>query len=310
MDINKIKINDFYKEYLEKFYIYLLTEKAFDKNSTEAYFFDVVRYFKYLQKENSKDIYNLKNINNYVNYLGKNNYSTNSILRNITAIKCLCKEYIKDKKIDDFTNLIESPKKGRSLPDVLSIQEVDNLLDIKLNNEFDYRNKAMMELLYATGLRVSELCNLDIIDVDTNLEVVRCLGKGKKERIVPIGDVANHWLKIYIENYRGILKARNNYIIKKKNDKDYLFLNNHGKGISRSGFFKILKTIAFDKGITKNISPHTLRHSFASHLLNNGADLRIIQEMLGHSDIATTGIYLHINNASLKKDYMDHHPRS
>ena len=146
--------------------------------------------------------------------------------------------------------------------------------------------------------------SITLNDVDTELEVVRCTGKGNKERIVPIGEIASKWIRIYKDNYRS------NLIKNKCNKNNYLFLNNHGKVISRSGFFKILKDIAYKKGINKTISSHTLRHSFASHMLNNGADLRSIQEMLGHADISTTGIYLHINNENLKKDYLEHHPRS
>lgn len=311
IDINKIKIKDYYKKYLNDFQNYLIIEKKFDINSNDSYMYDIIKYFKYLEKNNINDLYNVKIINNYINNLSKNNANTSSILRNITSIKCLCKEHIKENGGKNITDLIETPRKSVHLPDILSIEEVDKLLDIKLHNVFDYRNKAMLELMYASGLRVSELCNLDIKEVDTDLEIVRCIGKGNKERIVPIGEIASKWVALYKDNYRSILLKRQTKIKnKQKNTKNYLFLNNHGNVISRSGFFKIVKDIAIKKNINKNISPHTLRHSFASHMLNNGADLRIIQEMLGHADIGTTGIYLHINNENLKQDYLEHHPRS
>lgn len=304
IDIDKLKINDYYKNKLSHFQNYLMMVKKFDVNSNNSYMYDIIKYFKYLDKIKSNNIYDVDTINNYLTILSKSNINTSSILRNITSIKCLCKLNMKENNAKDITSLIETPKKGLHLPSVLTIEEVDNLLDIELHTAFDYRTKAMLELMYASGLRVSELVNLQLNDVDTELEVVRCTGKGNKERIVPIGEIASKWVRIYKDNYRS------NLIKNKCNKNNYLFLNNHGKVISRSGFFKILKDIVYKKGINKTISPHTLRHSFASHMLNNGADLRSIQEMLGHADISTTGIYLHINNENLKKDYLEHHPRS
>ncbi|MCI6002358.1 MAG: tyrosine recombinase [Tenericutes bacterium] len=304
IDIDKLEINDYYKNRLSHFQNYLMMVKKFDVNSNDSYMYDIIKYFKYLDKLNIRDLYNIDTINNYLTFLSKSNINTSSILRCITSIKCLCKLDIKENGGKDITSLIETPKKGLHLPSVLTIEEVDNLLNIDFRSAYDYRTKAMLELMYATGLRVSELVNLELNDVDTELEIVRCTGKGNKERIVPIGDVASKWVRIYRDNYRPSL------IKNKGNKNNYLFLNNHGKAISRSGFFKILRDIAYKKGINKTISPHTLRHSFASHMLNNGADLRSIQEMLGHADISTTGIYLHINNENLKKDYLEHHPRS
>ena len=175
------------------------------------------------------------------------------------------------------------------------------LLNIELKDEFSYRNKAMLELMYATGLRVSELINLTINNIDLEENIVRCIGKGNKERIVPIGQTAIKYLKIYIDNYRDKLKKRTLC--------DKLFLNNHGKQMTRQGFFKIIKKIAEEKNIKKPISPHVLRHSFATHLLNNGADLRSIQTMLGHTNLSTTQIYTNINNETLKENYELYHPR-
>ena len=158
----------------------------------------------------------------------------------------------------------------------------------------------MLELLYATGLRVSELINLKLQDIDFSQDIIRTFGKGSKERIIPIGDYAKEYLEKYIYEYRSsMLKRENN---------EYIFLNNHGKQMTRQGFFKIIKKIAKEKGINKELSPHTLRHSFASHLLKYGADLRTIQELLGHSDISTTQIYTHITNEELKQNYNEFHP--
>ena len=193
---------------------------------------------------------------------------------------------------------IELPKTKKSLPKVLTIEEVDKLLDITLKDAYSYRNKAMLELMYATGLRVSELVNLKIHDIDFINETVRTMGKGNKERIIPMGEIAIHYLKLYLEIYRSQLL--------KKDYTDDLLLNNHGKCMTRQGFFKILKKLAKEKDIKTSFSPHTLRHSFATHLLENGADLRSIQELLGHSSISTTGIYTHVSNEELKENYKYH----
>ena len=190
-------------------------------------------------------------------------------------------------------------KLSKKLPSVLTIDDINNILDIKIKNNFDIRNKAMLEIIYATGLRVSELVNLKIYDIDINEALVRTMGKGSKERIIPIGEYA-------IEAIKNYLKVRGSFL--KKEINDYLFLNNHGKKMTRQGFFKILKKIAKEKNIKKEISPHTLRHSFATHMINNGADLKTIQELLGHSDISTTQIYTHISTEKLKETFKSFHP--
>ena len=190
----------------------------------------------------------------------------------------------------------------KKLPNYLTIEEVDKLLDIKLDNPFDYRNKAMIELSYATGLRVSELVTLKLVNIDLENTIVKILGKGSKERIVPFNDIALKYLKLYLDNYRQ-------EILKNK-DSEYVFVNYQGGSLSRQSYFKFIKNEAQKKGIKKNISPHVLRHSFATHLLNNGADLRIIQELLGHSDLKTTEIYAHLANEKIKKDYEIYHPHS
>ena len=195
-----------------------------------------------------------------------------------------------------------SRKIEKKLPNYLSIEEVNNLLDIKLTKPIDYRNKAMLELMYATGLRVSELVNLTLNDIDLENDIVRTIGKGNKERIIPIGDYAKEALLIYLNNYRNsMLKG---YIC------DKVFLNNHGRELTRQGFFKILKARLKEVNINKDVSPHTLRHSFATHLLNNGADLRSIQEMLGHYNLSTTQIYTHVAKDKLKKEYDMCHPHN
>ena len=188
----------------------------------------------------------------------------------------------------------------KKAPEILTIEEVDKLLDIPLKTKYDYRNKAMLEILYGSGLRISELINLTTRDVDFENAVIRCLGKGSKERIVPINDYIIHYLKLYLDK-------RNLFLIKGQND--YLFLNNHGKQMTRQGFLKNLQKILKEKNITKHVTPHTLRHSFATHILSGGADLRSIQLLLGHSDISTTKIYTHISHEKVRDDYKQFHPR-
>ena len=193
---------------------------------------------------------------------------------------------------------IKHPKLSKKLPEYLTGEEINKLFDIRLTKPIDYRNKAMLEVLYATGTRISELINLELNQIDFDECIIRVTGKGKKDRIIPIGDTAMDALKNYILNYRIFLV--------KTNDNNYVFLNKNGNKISRQGFFKILKGLAFDAGIKKDISPHTIRHSFATNLLNNGADLRIIQELLGHENLQTTEIYSHLTNKKIEDDYQNH----
>ena len=193
---------------------------------------------------------------------------------------------------------IKHPKLSKKLPEYLTSEEINKLFDIRLTKPIDYRNKAMLEVLYATGTRISELINLELNQIDFDECIIRVTGKGKKDRIIPIGDTAMDALKNYILNYRIFLV--------KTNDNNYVFLNKNGSKISRQGFFKILKGLAFDAGIKKDISPNTIRHSFATNLLNNGADLRIIQELLGHENLQTTEIYSHLTNKKIEDDYQNH----
>ena len=197
--------------------------------------------------------------------------------------------------------VIKQPKLDKKLPRYLTLEEVNQLLNIKCLKPKDYRDKAMLELIYATGMRVSEAINLEISQVDLNECYIRVMGKGKKERIVPIGNVAVEYLKLYLEQYRP-------FLIKTKVT-NYVFLNRFGTKMTRQAFFKIINERAKENHIEKEISPHILRHSFATHLLNNGADLRVIQELLGHENLSTTEIYSHISNEKIKSDYQNH-PRA
>ena len=280
---------------------FLLIDKKYSNETIDSYMNDLYKFYEYLNKNSlSIDNLNKKDLLNYTDYLNKT-LSKTSINHNISVIKSFYKYLIINENFKlNPTDILETPKKEKTLPKVLSYDEVKLLLDVDLINKYSYRNKAMLELMYATGLRVSELVNLKLNNIDLTDDLVKTMGKGSKERIIPIGDYAMHYLKLYINEYRSQLL--------KKEYTEYLFLNNLGKRISRQSFFKLIKDEAIKKNIKTNFSPHTLRHSFATHLLDRGADIVSIKEMLGHSSLATTQIYTHISNKKLQEDYKNFHP--
>ena len=248
------------------------------------------------------DIDNIKrkDIMSYTKYLREKQLSTNSINHNVSVLRTFYKFLVVTHHfVTDPSEYLEVPKLRKTLPKILSYDEVKKLLDIDLIDKYSYRNKAMLELMYATGLRVSELVNLKLNDIDLDMDLIRTLGKGNKERIIPIGDYAIYFIKIYINEYRRQLL---------KDNTEYLFLNNRGKKLSRQSFYKLVKALALKKNIKTEFSPHTLRHSFATHLLDRGADIVSIKEMLGHSSLSTTQIYTHISNQKLKDEYDKYHP--
>lgn len=301
---NKRNSNE--NKYLIKFIDYIYVERQLSPNTKDAYKRDLCDYINYLNdKLKINDIRHVKmgDVVKYINHLNEMKLSTASIARHISCLKNFHRYLLKTGEIkNDPTLNIDTPKKGSHLPTTLSIKEIDYLLDIELKNHFTYRNKAMLELMYATGIRVSELVDLDINDINFEQCMVKLMGKGNKERIVPIGDVALEYLHEYIYNHRPFML--------KGTLTNALFLNNHGKKISRQSFFLMINELAHDKGLNKYITPHVLRHSFASHMLEGGADLVSIQMLLGHSDIATTGIYTHVNVKKLKEEYDEFHPHS
>ncbi len=289
------------KEEIDLFANYLLIDKKYSSNTIESYKRDLYKMDNFLHKKIR--FVTEQDIKNYLKDINDNHESKKTVARNISALRSFYKFLMIEKIVSSNPmENIELPKLNKSLPKTLDEQDIDKLLDINLIDAFSYRNKAMLELMYATGLRVTELVNLKIHDIDDKMDLLRTMGKGSKERIIPIGDYALYYLKKYLYEYRDSML--------KKEYNDYLFLNNHGQKMTRQGFFKILQKIAKEKGIKKDISPHTLRHTFATHLLNHGADLRSIQELLGHSDIATTQIYTHVSNQKLRQNYDNYHPHS
>lgn len=289
----------------ENFINYCEYEKGLSANTLKSYNYEINLYQTYL--ENKLSIIDIEkvskeDIESYLKYCYSKNEDSKTISHKITTIYNFHNYLLREKVIkDNQAEFIDRPKLAKHLPYTLTVKEIDKLLDIALVTVFDYRDKAMLELMYGTGLRVSELVSLTVYDVDFYNAFLRIKGKGSKERIVPINNASLKYLKLYLDRRCLLLK---------KKTSDELFLNARGEGISRQGFFKNLKKILAKKGMPTNISPHSLRHSFATHLIENGADLRSVQTMLGHSDITTTKIYTHISNEKVTKDYLINHPRA
>lgn len=289
----------------ENFINYCEYEKGLSPNTLKSYNYEINLYLSYLKdKLNIIDIEKVskKDIESYLKYCYSKDEDSKTISHKITTIYNLHNYLLREKAVkDNEAEFIDRPKLAKHLPYTLTVSEIDKLLDIPLVTVFDYRDKAMLELMYGTGLRVSELVSLTVYDVDFYNAFLRIKGKGSKERIVPINSASLKYLKLYLDKRCLLLK---------KKTSDELFLNARGEGISRQGFFKNLKKILVKKGMPINVSPHSLRHSFATHLIENGADLRSVQTMLGHSDITTTKIYTHISNEKVTKDYLINHPRA
>jgi integrase/recombinase XerD len=287
----------------DQFINHLRVERGLADNTIQSYSRDLVRFLTYLDKRGISPIKATRSdITDYITSL-EGSLSLRSITRGISALKMFFRFLINDGRITDSpTRLLESIKLARRLPDILSGEEVDLLLSQPdPSNNLGLRDRAMLELLYATGLRVSELTGLRLVNINLEAGYVRTVGKGAKERMVPMGGKALEALQAYIYNGRPeLLKGRNSPI---------LFVNARGKQMSRQGFWKIIGKYGIIAGIRKTITPHSLRHSFASHLLEGGADLRSVQVMLGHSDISTTQIYTHVSRERLKQVHEKFHPR-
>lgn len=274
---------------------FLKFEKNVSVNTYKSYKNDLYVLLKFFKKNLS-----LLSSDDIKFFFHKYNISSKSKSHYISVINSFFSFLINEGIVSENpVKSIKRPRESKKIFSYLSFLEVDKLLDFPLDDPFSFRNKAMFEVMYASGLRVSELLLLKIGDVDFITCSVKIFGKGKKERCIPISDVALKYLNIYLTEYRS-------FFLKNNNVSDFIFLNHHGNCMSRVGFFKILKKRALICNITKDISPHTLRHSFATHLINNGADIRVIQEILGHEHLVTTQIYTHMNIKKIKNDYECH----
>jgi len=290
---------------IHEFINYLSVERGLAMNTLESYGRDLRQYSQFLE-EDQADLHAVSRntILNYLMFLQEQGKATATIARRLAALKAFYQFLVREKRIGtDPTANLESPKLEKRLPRVLTVTEVERLLAQPDSSQpAGLRDRAMLELLYATGIRVSELVSLEVADVNLEGGYIRCAGKGSKERIVPLGSLAIKSVREFLENGRMRLV--------KDRDESALFVNHHGHRLTRQGFWKIVKRYADDARIEKEITPHTLRHSFATHLLENGADLRSVQEMLGHADISTTQIYTHVTRGRLKEVYARTHPRA
>ncbi len=292
---------------LKEYIYYLKITKGLSKNTIESYERDILEYIAFIEKNYSLkrfDQVTKQHVDNFVKSLSRKKASPKSITRKISSIHSFHKYLLEEKLVDlDVVQKVKKPKTAKTLPVVLNMEETDHFIEASLGKgkPLDLRNKAMVELAYGSGLRVSELLDIELSDLHLNMNLINVTGKGNKERIVPLGEESIDALREYIINGRPKLNPKNSEV---------LFINKLGNKLSRIGFYKVIKTIAQKANIDKEMSPHTLRHSFATHLLENGASLRSVQELLGHEDIMTTEIYTHVTKQRISETYIENHPRA
>ena len=285
---------------LRSFFNFLIIEKGLSKNTVKAYETDIKGFIKWINKNNKQSLLNIKesSVNQYISYLFNLKLKSSSVNRKISSLKSFYLFLLKKKLIrySPFSEVI-SPKQEKYLPASMSESEVEKLLNSPdASKEIEQRDKAMIEMLYATGMRISELVNLKITDIDMNRSVIKVMGKGSKERLIPFGESASEALFNYLK-------------IRKDSSSKEVFISNRGRKITRVAFWQRIKVYLLRENLKISISPHTLRHAFATHLLNRGADLRSVQLLLGHSDLSTTQIYTHIAKQRLGDVLKKHHPR-
>lgn len=294
------------KEELNDYLHYLTIERGLSLNTRKSYERDLAQYLHFLEE---KKITVWQEVDRFIviSYLEKmhdEKKAPATITRMITSLRKF-HQFLRQERITDHDPMqyIDTPKKAQKLPNTLSLKEVERLIEAPdTTKNLGIRDRAILEVMYATGMRVSELIGLKLSDLHLSLGLVQTIGKGDKERIIPLGDYAIQWLERYLDEVRPLLVKDATEI--------HVFVNNHGSGLSRQGIWKNLKQLVREAGITKEVTPHTLRHSFATHLLENGADLRTVQELLGHADISTTQIYTHITKKRMTDVYKQHFPRA
>ncbi len=304
----KMGNNTIDREPFDEYIMHLKIERDLADNSVESYRRDIERYIHFLESQqisvwNKVDRYD---IILFLQQLKSEKKSDNSIIRMTSSLRQF-HQFLRSEKIteNDPMQYVDTPKKAEVLPKVMSMKEIEQLINTPdINTDIGLRDRAILEVMYATGLRISELVYLRMDELHLTMGFIQTVGKGNKERIIPIGDEAIYWLNEYIDHTRFIFENRSG------GESPYVFLNTRGKGLSRQGVWKNMKKIVRLAGITQNVTPHMLRHSFATHLLENGADLRVVQELLGHSNISTTQIYTHITKARMKNIYEEYHPRA
>ena len=295
------------KEQIIDYLHYLTIERGLSQNTRKSYERDLEQYLTFLTEQHIKDWQAVDRvlILSFLQQLQQSGKSSATIIRMVSSLRRF-HQFLRQERFTDHDPMqhIDSPKKQQKLPDTLSLSEVERLIETPDTKEvLGIRDRAILEVMYATGLRVSELIGLQLKDLHLSMGLLQTTGKGDKERIVPLGDLAIQWIETYLEEARP-------FLTRKHPEESHLFVNNHGKQLSRQGIWKNLKALVRKAGITKNVTPHTLRHSFATHLLENGADLRTVQELLWHADISTTQIYTHITKKRMTEVYKQHFPRA
>lgn len=293
---------------LEDYLVFLKIEKGLSLNTVESYKRDITHYLSYLKKYAIED---WEEIDRYIllSFFSderKSEKSDNTIIREFSSLRKF-HQFLKQEGYtsEDPMLYVQTPKKSDTLPKIISMDQVERLLNFPdTTKPLGIRDRAIIEVLYATGLRISELIELTTEEVHLSMKLIQVVGKGNKERLIPIGEMGTYWLDYYMTN------ARPRLLRKSERDTPVIFLNSRGAPLSRQGVWKKLKQLSREAGIQSSITPHTLRHSFATHLLENGADLRVVQELLGHSNISTTQIYTHITKHRLKDVYSQYHPRA
>jgi integrase/recombinase XerD len=297
-----------WKSYITGFKSYLKLERSLSENSVEAYLHDIFlldQFLNFYKLNVSPSDIRLNHLQDFIKWLNELGLSARSQARIISGLKGFFKYCLMENIItDDPSQLLEGPKLGRKLPDTLSVEDINNLIGaIDMSKPEGVRNKAMLETLYSCGLRVSELTGLKLSNLHTEIGFLKVTGKGNKERLVPMGSVAIKHLKIYVDEIRCHLNIQDGC-------EDFVFLNRGGRPLTRVMIFLVIKSLAKKISLKKTISPHTFRHSFATHLIEGGADLRAVQEMLGHESITTTEIYTHLDRDYLRASIIKHHPRA
>ncbi|MGL5683864.1 MAG: site-specific tyrosine recombinase/integron integrase [Marinifilaceae bacterium] len=303
-----MQLKNTWTEAIKGYRLYLKLEQSLSANTIEAYLRDIKSMAIFCQEEhkcNTPGQVTLDILTLYIIFIQQEGITARSQARFISGIKSFFKYLVYDEQLETSpARLLEAPKIGRHLPTVLSVEEINSLIAVFDVTTFEgQRNRTIIELLYSSGVRVSELTGLKISNINFTMDFLKVEGKGNKERLIPLSAKAKEEIQIYIREFRNYLEIPLPY-------KDHLFLNRFNESISRISIFNIIKKAALEAGITKNISPHTFRHSFATHLVNGGADLRAVQDMLGHESILTTEIYTHLDDSYLRDTIINHHPYS
>jgi len=289
---------------INTFMVYLHERRKKSENTAVSYYSDLMKVKNYMEAQGITDVRKITSthLNSYILYLEKKGFSASTISRNIASLKAFYHYMYREGLVkEDVSEILHAPRVDRKLPEILTMQETERLLEQPCGGTpKEIRDKAMLELLYATGIRVTELINLKLADVNLQLGYIMCRD-GDKERVIPFGKEARKALERYLEEARAEMTEE---------ESEYLFANCFGRPMSRQGFWKLVRNYAEKAGITTVITPHTLRHSFAAHLVENGADLKSVQEMMGHSDISTTQVYATINQSKIREAYAKAHPRA